>query len=115
MNERDYCSDLFAYLDENNQVVTCADAEELAQHYSGQAKRRIVGKTRVNQFHISTVFLGINYGNTFGNRPQWFETMVFGEGDEKSAYDQYYRRYETWNQAQAGHDELVEMFRYGYF
>lgn len=56
---------------------------------------------------VSTVFLGVDHG--FGDAKRWFETMVFYDfpGDESS--DQECWRYETYDQADAGHAHAVEV------
>lgn len=53
---------------------------------------------------VSTVFLGINHG--FGGRPLWFETMIFG-----GPHTNYQDRYETWDEAHAGHEKAVKIAR----
>jgi len=53
---------------------------------------------------VSTVFLGLNHG--FGGKPLWFETMVFG-----GKLDQEQDRYETWDEAVAGHEAMVKRVR----
>jgi hypothetical protein len=83
---------------------------------------RIVEKTDIGSFHVSTVFLGLNH--RFGDgAPLVFETMVFRpataaekqrsliknlskveiEGDALQM-----RRYSTWDEAMAGHNEIVQ-------
>ena len=61
---------------------------------------RTVCKTVVGHCTISTVFLGMNYA--YGYDPVLFETMVFGNG-----FDDFLLRYETWDQAEKGHNEAV--------
>lgn len=65
---------------------------------------RHVAKTAVSdKVNVSTVFLGLDH--SFGNGPPLlFETMIFG-----GEHDQYQDRYETWEQAEAGHKKAVEM------
>lgn len=54
---------------------------------------------------ISTVWLGLNH-NWDDGPPHIFESMVFG-----GTLDGETRRYSTWEQAEAGHAELVEKAR----
>lgn len=64
---------------------------------------RIVAKTQVGDSEISTVFLGLDHQFIVGGPPLIFETMVFGgllDGEEE--------RYSTWEQAEAGHKDVVE-------
>jgi hypothetical protein len=56
---------------------------------------------------VSTVFLGYNaayYGAE--DKPLFFETMVFG-----GAYDDYMVRYETYQEAVDGHNEIVNKIK----
>ncbi|PZR71766.1 MAG: hypothetical protein DLM66_00060 [Candidatus Dormiibacter spiritus] len=66
------------------------------------AEERTVQKTRVGDTRISTVFLGLDHG--LGDYPPiLFETMVFG-----GPLDGEMDRYSTWDQAEAGHEQMVE-------
>ena len=77
----------------------------------GTANRH-VAVTQVGGIRISTVFLGLdhNFSRFFGepgeHLPILFETMVFrgGEGGDGE-------RYETWEQAEAGHKKWVARVR----
>lgn len=114
-------STLFAKLDADHNVVPVDDVHEFAFWF--ETADRIVGKTSVNGFVISTVFLGIDYG--FGGPPLWFETMIFideenppaselgGKIDEWRSGQQ--RRYATWEEAAAGHEQFVQIIREGLF
>jgi hypothetical protein len=73
-----------------------------------------VALEEVSGFIVSTVFLGINH--SFGSRrPQWFETMVFRQMDNKRMLgrliDQW--RYSTIEEARAGHAKVVEAVQKG--
>lgn len=59
--------------------------------------------------NISTVFLGSyhNFGDT--GEPILFETMIFG-----GEHDQYQERYCTWEEAEIGHKQAVQMVINGY-
>jgi len=69
-----------------------------------ETAERHVAKTKINDdVHVSTVFLGLDH--SFGaGPPLLFETMIFG-----GEHDQYIDRYETWEQAEAGHKKAVEI------
>ena len=72
--------------------------------WGSEADRR-VGLNDIGEARVSTVFLGLNHN--FGTRAdQWFETMVFG-----GQYDQEQERYETWDQAEAGHKKWCRTVR----
>lgn len=62
---------------------------------------RKVALYKAGKVRVSTVFLGLNRG--FGGKPLWFETMVFG-----GKLDQEQDRYETWDEAVAGHKAMVK-------
>ena len=65
---------------------------------------RHVAKTTVNdEVNVSTVFLGMDH-SFGGGAPLLFETMIFG-----GEHDQYQDRYETWEQAEAGHKKAVTL------
>ena len=57
---------------------------------------------------ISTVFLGVNHNHWGQGDPLLFETMAFLP-DDWSGLEQ--RRYFTWEEAEAGHQEMVEMIK----
>lgn len=65
---------------------------------------RRVGDDVVFDRRISTVFLGMDH-NFFGGPPILFETMIFAVG---SYSDLYVERYQTWGEAEEGHQRIVE-------
>jgi hypothetical protein len=68
---------------------------------------RVVAKTQIGDAEISTVFLGTDH-NWLGHPPPiLFETMVFGL---PYAHEPCIR-YATWDEAEAGHSEMVERVR----
>lgn len=62
----------------------------------------ILKRSKAKRSTISTVFLGLSVGPN--KSPLLFETMVF---DGK--HDGYARRYNTMDEAEAGHKEIVAM------
>ena len=66
-----------------------------------------VALTKIGAVDISTVFLGLDHSNGEGP-PLLFETMIFG-----GPLDEEQRRYTTWDEAEAGHAEMVERVRCG--
>jgi len=63
---------------------------------------RIVKQTEIGRSKVSTVFLGLDH--SFGHGLHLlFETMVFGG---PTAGEQ--ERYETWEEAEAGHEQMVK-------
>ena len=89
---------------------------------SGESR---VGFDVVRRVEISTVFLGIDHQFFPGGPPILFETMVFEELAEPIVHDlkifdrqrkwtqfkeeigDFTRRYSTWEQAEAGHNDAV--------
>ena len=91
-------------LDGHTPVV--AGRDDLARQYKDPEARR-VAQTKVGDASVSTVFLAIDHG--WGNEPPiLFETMIFG-GD----YDEWQWRYGTWEQAEAGHNRVVDALERG--
>lgn len=64
-----------------------------------------VAHDTIGKISVSTIFLSIDHG-WFGENPVLFETMVFG-----GALDGEQFRYCTWEQAEAGHKEMVALVR----
>ena len=68
-------------------------------------EKRRVAKTKIGDVLISTVFLGLDHGFEQGH-PLWFETLVFG-----GKLDMEMERYETLEEAMAGHERMVAKVR----
>ena len=64
---------------------------------------RQVAFSIVGPVRISTVFLGLNHNFFRLEPPILFETLAFG-----GPFDGYQNRYSTWEEAEAGHKEMVE-------
>ena len=60
----------------------------------------------IGETHISTVFLGIDHSGSTEGTPILFETKIFG-GD----YDGLIERYETWEEAKAGHKRIKKSLK----
>jgi hypothetical protein len=72
-----------------------------------ETAERHVADTEVGDARVSTVFLGTN--NSFGfGPPLLFETMIFG-----GKYDDFQRRYCTWEEAEQGHQEACALVTSG--
>jgi len=71
---------------------------------------RIVGKTEIGPYEVSTMWLGIDQSWGMGGPPLPFETMVFCAG-EQDGHEFDCIRYATEADARAGHDELVTLIR----
>lgn len=91
-------------LDENN-VPYEVTLEDYAKGITPDIKR--VALDYVNDsIKISTVFLGWDHSFMEESAPILFETMIFG-----GEFDDFQRRYTTYNEALQGHTEAVEMVK----
>lgn len=81
-------------------AVPCAGLVEYANWY--ESADRTVGKDKINDTTISTVFLGMNHEWRDDMPPLLFETMLFC-GASRSVFG----RCSTWEQAEAMHAEAV--------
>lgn len=89
----------YAILDKHQ--VKCVTFDVWGPWYEDNITKRHVAKSKIgDDVEVSTVFLGLNHG--FGGPEKWFETMIFG-----GKLDGYQRRYETWDEAVAGHELAV--------
>lgn len=88
------------YILDGHNPVPCPDLMEWGRWM--QTADRQVDRTQVGESDVSTVFLGIDHA--FGNDgPVLFETLIFG-GPRDGDGD----RYQTWEQAEAGHARYVD-------
>lgn len=100
---------------------------------SYETEERVVAKTVIHDYEISTVFLGLDHNFLLKGPPIVFETMVFRlfgeirkyeitmpdgttrvfEHDRESVedIDGYTRRYATWEEAEQGHEEVVKLVK----
>jgi len=90
------------------------DGEPISMRHWGylvESKRRILRQEYIGDYWISTVHIGIDHG-WHSERPLIFETMVFkGGSPERLGDDVETRRYSTWQEALAGHEELLNEVR----
>jgi hypothetical protein len=71
--------------------------------------RRVARTLLPDGREVSTVFLGLDHGFGFGDRPMLFETMIFK--DDRAG--NFQRRYHTWEEALADHDQICEALTRG--
>jgi len=71
---------------------------------------RHVGLDIIDGLRVSSVRLSVDYG--WDGKPLWYETMVFRDGDWS---DLACERYETEDEARAGHTAMCERVRAGEF
>ena len=84
-------------------------------------KRRVARDT-INGYLISTVFLGLDHNFLDTGKPLLFETMVFDTNKKKKyklgdremtsmGEDMEQERYETYAQAEKGHEKMIEKYK----
>lgn len=91
------------YILDGHTAVLCEDTAAWSRFYSDNDKRR-VANTELGAARISTVFLALDH-NFHRGPPVLFESLVFWDGHP---LDEKCERYETWEQAEAGHAAMVE-------
>ena len=91
--------------------VVPSSFSEFAEQCNDPEKYRRVGLDQLGPYVVSTVFLMINHG--FGGRPLFFETMIESLKGEEGVFQNFQRRYETYEEALAGHQDTVEKVRAG--
>lgn len=72
-----------------------------------ETANRVVQQDDVGDAWVSTVFLGVDHG-WYDGPPVLFETMIFG-----GPRDQETHRYCTWDEAEAGHKQILEELKNG--
>ncbi len=90
----------------NGRVAVPIDFEDmLALGPRLEDTHRSVARDEIADVCVSTVFLGLDH--QWGDGPPLiFETMVFG-----GEHDECQWRYSTWEEAEAGHANVVELVR----
>ena len=94
-----------AYLLDENNVPYEVSLEDYAKGITPDIKRVALDYVD-NSIKISTVFLGWDHSFLDESAPILFETMVFG-----GEYNDFQRRYSTYNEALLGHHEAVKMVK----
>lgn len=90
-------------LDPETKAATPCDSHEWAKMFDDIENRR-VAHTKVGQFLVSTIFLGID--RNFGRGPPLlFETMIFS-GNYRGEYQ---KCSETWSDAELEHNRAVSI------
>lgn len=92
------------YILEGREPVACPDVDTWARWYE-TADRQVALDELPTGIVVSTVFLGLDHG--YGGAPLLFETMVFGGRHSKDPYSEEVHRYTTWDEAVAGHWDVV--------
>lgn len=100
------------YILKGKTPVICTDILERAAWFE-TAERHLAQET-INDYWISTVFLGLDHNFGSSGNPLLFETMVHyrpNKGDDGEWLDEYTRRYSTWDEAETGHQATVKLIR----
>lgn len=95
----------YLYILDGHEIVACSDRGEWSLWMFGadETETRRVAVDEVGGFEVSTVFLGIDHGFGYTDRPILFETMIFNATGKSRPGT---RRYCTWDEAEAGHREV---------
>ena len=73
---------------------------------------RKLWRTDVDDYTVSTVFLGLDHNFDEHGPPLIYETMVFPKGDW---CERYCDRYSTYEEAMNGHQRVCDLLRLGWF
>lgn len=65
----------------------------------------------VGGYRVSTVWLGVDHSFGHHEQPVLWETMVFSKGPDPYDLNEFMCRYDSRDEALAGHVEVVEMVR----
>ena len=89
------------YILDGHEAVECPDLTKWAE-WMEHADRHVRDTFR-DEVRVSTVFLGLDHSFSDDAPPVLFETMVFinGSGGEME-------RYSTWDEAEEGHQNMVD-------
>lgn len=112
-------------LDDERHPVECGLMQWAMWMEREQRPKGIVGSTETELYRVSTVFLGLDHSFDRDGPPILFETMVFQrersivkwfKGRLMSIHksvdeDDFFHRYSTWDEAEAGHNTLVRRIR----
>lgn len=87
-------------------VPIAVDVMSWARWFEKNAAACRVAETKIGDVRVSTVFLGLNHNFADDGPPILFETMVFGDPHNGEIW-----RYESWKDAEIGHQEAVDAVR----
>ena len=82
--------------------------------FSDMSDDKHVGLDKVEGVWVSTVFLPYDHGHD--GKSMWFETMLWKGDDfnkvfEEGKWGEFQERYETWEEAEAGHKRVCAMVK----
>lgn len=93
------------YILRGKEIIPVADVIEWAKWFE-EANCRVDYTQITPDIEVSTVFLGIDHNCGRVGKPLLFKTMVFG-----GSLDEEQERYSTWDEAEQGHEQMVEKVR----
>lgn len=95
----------FYILNADKTVVSTNNFEEWVSWFE-KPSNRSVSKTKIGEFIVSTVFLGIDHGFwKSSSKPVLFETMIYKEKDR--SFLDYQKRYSSYEEALNGHKNAI--------
>ena len=103
---------LYYLLNDDHTVTALDNKDVLTWARSLDDEKRIVDETLLENVRISTVFIGIDHRFTVDPDlpPLLFESMTFSDIPELNEYQE---RYSTWQEAQDGHNRIVQWIKNG--
>jgi hypothetical protein len=93
---------MYYKLGKDKSIIPCG-IEEWLKRYGEDEKASRVAWAEIDDYQISTVFLGLDHGHGLTKRPLLFETMIFGKGRG----DGYQTRCSTWDEALEMHKKAI--------
>ena len=112
-------------LDKDGNVQPCNSLMEWAEWFEKSGTTRVIARTTVGPYDVSTVFLSLGYSFT-GGKPVLFETMTFytkpvtkkilgkkwtGHVEAEDLDGDGFDRYHTKAEALAGHERIVNSIK----
>ena len=91
------------YTLEEKEPVRVLDVVEWAEKYG--SIQHVLKSTTIKDVEVSTIFIGIDTA-IYSEKTMLFETMIFG-----GKFHLHQRRYHTWDEAIAGHDQVCRQIR----
>jgi hypothetical protein len=97
-------------LNKDKEPVLEKDLEKAGKWLS-KPENRIIKQIEVQQYFISTVFLGFDHSFNYGYRKILFETMVFKNKNSKNSEAIECYRHSTYKEAFDFHNDLVKKYK----
>lgn len=91
------------YILEGKTPVVCYDSIKWSDWFKNNIK---IAETKIDNVGVSTIFLGLDHNHSGYGPPILFETMIFG-----GKFDQECERYSTYEEAEKGHQAMVELVK----